>query len=145
MQLIIFYFSHRLIRVAENNGKPDLHPDQDFRCFFIHVRQFYLCFPYQPVGKIKCSQTLAARRSVITSSCRISVYSGFSGSLFHVFFQNRMRYLVVGKKIPLAMTFGFKVIALISNFRCNLHTIRNHCAKNKNTRLKIKEVFYSKH
>ena len=51
---------------------------------------------------------------------------------------------MVSKKIPLAMTFGSKVIALISNFRCNLHLIRNLCAKNKNTRLKIKEVFYSK-
>ena len=51
---------------------------------------------------------------------------------------------MLNMKIPLAMTFGSKVIALISNFRCNLNLIRNHCAKNKNTRLKIKDMFYSK-
>ena len=60
---------------------------------------FYLShtYPYQPVGKIRKEQphislTLAARvdpwrhcNVKVTSPCRISANSGFSGSLFHVF------------------------------------------------------------
>ena len=69
----------------------------------------YLAYPYQSLGKIKNKQLHADSESIhditvmlnevtISHVCCISTYSGFSGSLFHVFFRYEMGYLVVSKK-----------------------------------------------
>ena len=58
---------------------------------FSHTRSGFLLFlpMYQPVRKKKTKQLHIDLWGhcyvIITSPCRISVYSGFSGSLFHVF------------------------------------------------------------
>ena len=58
----------------------------DFRCFY--PCEIILTYPYQPMGKIKNKQADVGRMSIcdvkITSPTRISAYSGFSGSIFHV-------------------------------------------------------------
>ena len=65
----------------------------------------YPAYLYQPMGKIKNARwphvDLWRHCHVkMESPCNISVYSGLSGSLFHVFrvFQYKMRYLVFSKK-----------------------------------------------
>ena len=61
-------------------------PDQDFRCFLSHIPV--------PAREKKTKRTAAHRPHVnpwshwnvkMMSPCRISAYSGFSGSIFHVF------------------------------------------------------------
>ena len=67
-------------------------PDRDFLRFYpCEIILFYLKYLYQPVGKIRNEKPHAGRTSFhhcdvkMTSPCHISAYSGFSGSIFHVF------------------------------------------------------------
>ena len=81
-------------------------PDRDFRIFY----QFYLTYPYQPVGKIK--KRIAARRPhaccmsirdvivMLTLSHHIASWRALDFlKVFFMVFQYTMRYSLVSKKI----------------------------------------------
>ena len=77
-------------------------PARDF-CFFLPIS---ISHTRTSSGKYK-KRTAASWPHIVlwrhcnvkmTSPCRNTFISGFSGSLFHVFFQYKMRYLVVSKK-----------------------------------------------
>ena len=88
--------------------------DRDFRCFY-PCEIFLSHIPAIARGKDKVL-TVARWPHVdrdviiivkITSPCSITAYAGFSVSLFHVFFQYKIRCLVVSKqRDPLLVEMG---------------------------------------
>ena len=90
-----------LIQLSGSAGKK-ADSSKGISFIYRYIIKFYLTYLYQPVGKINNQQPHVnpwhhcSARTI--TQCPISAYSWFSGSIFHVFFQYKMRYYLVSKK-----------------------------------------------